>query len=910
MKKWLESGYGKAAGIVLACLAAGGFALGVLWLAEIPSVHPQDVFLSGRDFWESSTYQNEMMWRAGQEMDVYTNQWMYGEDGELNRDASVDIGQAAGYSVEGLKYNLGDLLDWNKNISDDVRDVIVVCKRAEGGRDYFYLDDLRKQFEEGTLQPVWKEEAQEHTGLDEIFSSWEKMRDQEISVEEYAYVEEYSQDDVWEEEPYEVETAMEAAADDGAYGETVSGSLDGLDGAADQDGNRLYTDFWVYQGNALEERCHPKGADSLLAVVNENQWKLSEAFAAVGSAVPRIAERAQFMEEQKYERMQDTNVSYLFVDLENQQAFSNKKQFAGFKTWEDSLEQMKLMGSYLWLSKGAAGTHFESNMKASEDQWREIAEYPSGEEYRGGNKNYVFAVAVDTALPVQDWLWDQKVNFQAGRGIMKKAVCGCAVCAIIGLAALLWLTWSAGHSRKKDGVALNFFDKWKTEISAVLVILVWSLLLAGLLEVGKNSVFRAYLDPAPGEGTVTQGQMMFYTCLVMVSFSLAALLLLWGYLSLVRRWKARILWKNSLLYLVLGYGKRAFLSLKVIPKKAVLLAGFLFIQIFLGIAVFSCMYSGGFFLFLLLLTEAAGIGWAGKVSVEYVTIQRGIRKIADGDIGYQLPLKGLTLDRKIMAQDINRVGEGLDQAVEKSVRSERMKTELITNVSHDIKTPLTSIVNYVDLLKREQLPGEHVQEYLDILEKKSQQLKNLTEDVVEASKASTGNLAMQYDELDLVEMVLQVNGEFQEKFEERNLSLKLRLPEDTAVVWADGRRMWRILENIYQNAAKYAMPHTRVYVDLSLHALQAVFTMKNISEQPLDISPEELTERFVRGDSSRNTQGSGLGLSIARSLTELQSGEFQLFLDGDLFKVQISFPVRGQQEGPQMKTPQMPEVKK
>ncbi len=886
MKKWLESGIGKAVGIVLACLAAGGFVLSVLWMVSVPSVQPQDLLLGGQDFWESSTYNSELMWRAGQEMDVYTNQWMFKEDGELNRDASVDIGQFTDYSVEGLKYNLGDLMDWSENISDDGGKAIVVCKKADGGgRSYFYLDDFRRAFEDGSLRAVWKENGQAGTDLDQIFRNWERMYDQEASLEE-AYVEEYSADTVWEEQAYEAE------ADDGLYAEGVSGNLEAV---VDKDGNRVITDFWIYQGNCLEERYHPQGADSLLEMVNEKQWKLSEAFAAVGTAVTRIAESAELMEEQKYERMQDTNVSYLYVDLEQKQAFSNKSQFRKFKTWEDSLEQMKQMGSYLWLSKGAAGTNYDSNnIAAREDQWRDMVEYPSGEAYRSQNKNYVFAAAVDMSLPVQDWVSEQRENFQIYRGVLRKAAGGCAACVVIGLAALVWLTWSAGHSRKKNGVTLNFFDKWKTEAGALLVFLVWALLLAWVLESGiiQPSVFQEYLDSQWGGGGVTRAQMMLYTALVLLSFSLTALLLLWGYLSLVRRWKAGILWKNSLLYLMLCQGKRGFLALKVIPKKAVMLGGFLVIQLLLSVAVASCMYGGQVFLFFLILTGAAGIGWIGKVSVEYARIQKGIGKIADGDIGYQIPLKGLTLDRKMMAQDINRVGEGLDQAVEKSVRSERMKTELITNVSHDIKTPLTSIVNYVDLLKREHLPGEHVQEYLDILDKKSQQLKNLTEDVVEASKASTGNLALQYDELDLVEMVLQVNGEFQEKFEERNLSLKLRLPEDTVMVWADGRRMWRILENIYQNAAKYAMPHTRVYVDLSLHALQAVFTMKNISEQPLDISPEELTERFVRGDSSRNTQGSGLGLSIARSLTELQSGEFQLFLDGDLFKVQLSFPVR------------------
>ena len=224
------------------------------------------------------------------------------------------------------------------------------------------------------------------------------------------------------------------------------------------------------------------------------------------------------------------------------------------------------------------------------------------------------------------------------------------------------------------------------------------------------------------------------------------------------------------------------------------------------------------------------------------------------------------------------------------MKDERLKTDLITNVSHDIKTPLTSIINYVDLLKRENIQDPKIQGYLDILEAKAQRLKHLTEDVVEASKISSGNITMEYMNINFVEMINQTTGEFTEKFEKRNLQIVLNVPEKPVMVRTDGRRMWRVIENIYNNAAKYALEGTRVYANLIEKEHTVEFSLKNISEQPLNISADELTERFIRGDVSRSTEGSGLGLSIAKNLTELQGGKFELYLDGDLFKVTIVFP--------------------
>jgi signal transduction histidine kinase len=244
----------------------------------------------------------------------------------------------------------------------------------------------------------------------------------------------------------------------------------------------------------------------------------------------------------------------------------------------------------------------------------------------------------------------------------------------------------------------------------------------------------------------------------------------------------------------------------------------------------------------------------------------------------------------VLANAINNIGEGLHSAVDASVKNERLKTDLITNVSHDIKTPLTSIINYVDLLKRENIEDEKIKGYIDILDNKSQRLKNLTEDLVEASKISSGNIKLEMSKINFVELINQTEGEFSEKLEVKGLQIIKTLPIDSVFIQADGRRMWRVIENLYNNVAKYAMPNTRVYVDVKAEANKVMCSIKNISENPLNINADELTERFIRGDVSRSTEGSGLGLSIAKNLTSLQKGTFDIYLDGDLFKVTITFP--------------------
>ncbi len=257
-------------------------------------------------------------------------------------------------------------------------------------------------------------------------------------------------------------------------------------------------------------------------------------------------------------------------------------------------------------------------------------------------------------------------------------------------------------------------------------------------------------------------------------------------------------------------------------------------------------------------------------------------------------------------QDLDRISEGMDVIVEEKMKSERFQTELITNVSHDIKTPLTSIINYLDFLsqeeKKENRNAQVVQEYMEVLDRQSVRLKKLIEDLIEASKASTGSLKIEKEPCELGIFLQQIAGEYEERLENAQLALHLVLPEDKVYVEADGRHLWRVIDNLLQNVCKYAMAGTRVYLQLQEKAGQAIIIMKNVSASELNIPAEELMERFVRGDRSRHSEGSGLGLSIARSLTELQGGKFVIEIDGDLFKTAIGFPITSlqQNEGEQL----------
>ena len=285
-----------------------------------------------------------------------------------------------------------------------------------------------------------------------------------------------------------------------------------------------------------------------------------------------------------------------------------------------------------------------------------------------------------------------------------------------------------------------------------------------------------------------------------------------------------------------------------------------------------------------------------KVLKEYSQIENKLKEIYNGNNKNELNQNEFSMPLKSSVKYLNDISNGFENAVQERMKSERMKAELITNVSHDIKTPLTSIINYVDLLRQENIQNQKVEEYIEILDSKSQRLKKLTEDLVEASKISTGNISLKLEKINVVELIKQATGEFEDKFKEHGLEAIINTDNNEINIMADSRYMYRIIENLYSNIAKYALENSRVYIDIknigkvsNSDVQNVTIEIKNISKDKLNISAEELMQRFVRGDKSRTTEGSGLGISIAQNLTELQNGKFELILDGDLFKIRMKF---------------------
>ena len=366
--------------------------------------------------------------------------------------------------------------------------------------------------------------------------------------------------------------------------------------------------------------------------------------------------------------------------------------------------------------------------------------------------------------------------------------------------------------------------------------------------------------------------------------------------SIVRKAKGKKIYENSILCKivngirkVMNSGKGTLISVLLV----VILPG-----IWGMIALLSSMvlYDSGDDDVFIIATLLYLVGWVVLVifvyrfSSMFEKICDGVKRVKDGDIKHQIATNGKKTRLNELAENINSLSDGLENAVSEMTKSERLKTELISNVSHDIKTPLTSIITYVDLIKKEDVQPEKAKEYIEVLDQKSQRLKALTDDLFEAAKASSGAMSMDIETLDVGSFVSQGIGEFAEKFEKSNLDVKSNVEKEMHYVKADGRLLWRIFENILTNVSKYALPGSRVYVDVEKQAGNVILTVKNISAVELNISAEELMERFTRGDSSRNTEGSGLGLNIANSLAELQGGSFHVEIDGDLFKSVLVLP--------------------
>lgn len=456
-----------------------------------------------------------------------------------------------------------------------------------------------------------------------------------------------------------------------------------------------------------------------------------------------------------------------------------------------------------------------------------------------------------------------------------------AVASVIAtLALLVFLLCAAGHKEGLEGITPNWLDKLPYDLYLAADIFLIALILYACVD---------------GFGYSTVGIILAF-CICAATLTP---LVMGALMTSATRFKLGKWWRNTVIFYVcrliwracryLVRGARHFVhALPAIWQMVLLWCGYCLIELILVIGAASAYDASGWvalwFLFYLALTLGVVL-----LSIQLRKIQAGGKALAGGDLDYSIDTKHMHLALREHAENLNSIAGGMQKAVASQMRSERFRTELITNVSHDIKTPLTSIVNYVDLLKKEDVQPEKAREYIDVLDRQSARLKKLTVDLVEASKASTGALPVNLEPTDVNVLLGQVAGEYLDRLEGAGLEPVFKPDPSAPKIMADGKLIWRVFDNLLSNVCKYAMPGTRMYFSSERKDGKVVITFRNISKYALDISADELMERFVRGDASRSTEGSGLGLSIAQSLTQLQKGEFRLDIDGDLFKAIVTF---------------------
>ena len=795
---------------------------------------------------------------------------LFETDGMMNRNKEIDVMEyskndtANGENVSGIAYSLEELINWGEDFdsaeSDNyAKNSVIVCQKPEGTYEYYYTSDFMTRVESGVFDIIMQDGSDVDGFLQELQN-----------------------------------------------GKYTSSGFYNFD-IVDMEGNILYTDCWNF-GSALIEKYAPQGAENLLQVVNNSprlNGKLSVIYDDLAYTLGNIYSDYQNYQ-MGFEHLEEgnTNFTYIYANNDTKKVVTNKTSYENYAELEKNVQNLISEKDVKYMVIYPKLKDFNSNMNVSKsDKWEKLRSYSSEKKW-----NSVFAVAVDTTYTIQDQFYQNKVAYDNNIPYFKGTTWLLVLSIILFLGATIWLTLEAGRTAEDEELHLNGFDHWKTEIAAVLIVLIWIVgsyigihfwngniytMINDIPTYLKDGgtyfeyyyargmdVSSAYMSASlylPSLSIAELAEIYFYGVFTLGCFFM-------GYVSLIKRIKGRNLWKNSLLRVIVRFIYKIYDTRKKTTKTVLLLCGFFLVQ---GIAV---LFRNGGTMLLVLLAD---------VGVFYVVLnglllkeklKKGIEEIALGNMEYQIPLQGLRGENLKLAEMINGIANGFHMAVEEAMKNERLKTDLITNVSHDIKTPLTSIINYVAILKQSDIADPKIQGYLDILEAKAQRLKTLTEDVVEASKVSSGNISLEYMDVDLVEMIQQTEGEMAEKFEARNLKMIVNLPAEPAVVHVDGRRMWRVLENIFGNAAKYAMPGTRVYADLKLEEDTVDLSLKNVSEHQLNISADELTERFIRGDLSRSSEGSGLGLSIAQSLTTMQGGTFNLYLDGDLFRVNIRFP--------------------
>ena len=559
-------------------------------------------------------------------------------------------------------------------------------------------------------------------------------------------------------------------------------------------------------------------------------------------------------------------INYIVIDKETGNMFTNIRS----NNYPEEMNKLK--------AEKTNWSYQDGNIKTNIDSInQESTKYMTSSTYSTDNfEGYEVYSNIDpNALNYSNSLYVQQTVYNMFKGHENLPVYLIPLSAISIIIMIVYLIWATGHEKGKEGIQLNSIDKISYEIISIVIMFVIGMMMSFAVASIESQIPQRILM-----SVFLLCYLIGYACLaVWVS-------------TTIRRLKAKQFIRSFLTYKVCRWIKVTIEKIfrKVTDKEnanrkiTIMYWGFVVISILLA----CTMWSG-----IGLLILIAFWIWAYYKLLQYnkkvQKINEALRNIYEGNPNVKLNEEELEGTLKIMAKYINDIAGGFTNAIEQSLKSERLKTELITNVSHDIKTPLTSIINYVDLLKKEDINNPQIEQYIAVLDKKSQRLKKLIEDLVEASKVSSGNVKLNMEVINLKELLNQSMGEFEDKLEKKNLKIEMDLPNENVLIKADNRYLYRVIENVFSNISKYALEGSRVYIKLEKQKEEVYLEFKNISKDKLNISAEELMQRFVRGDKSRYTEGSGLGLSIAESLTELQGGKFKIDIDGDLFKVEIKW---------------------
>lgn len=576
-------------------------------------------------------------------------------------------------------------------------------------------------------------------------------------------------------------------------------------------------------------------------------------------------------------KFKESNFKF-FISYETEGKVGSLSNLSGFQEWNESFtpeeitERFKNYGSYLCCAYENL-SETVSNVKVDEAYvWSEFGKY-----FYAGLDNVRIWFAVDTRYSADDSFLQAKESYSYQHGWFKNVFVVSVILLFFILISYIVMAVLEEEVEKKC-----IFDRMHTETS-ILAGLILLFIPFIITTIGLKIYFGEVIGTIEAAGTL---HIVLASVGLAIGTSVTNFALLSLYLSVIRRMKLGKTWSHSLtkkcvdLVRFLIHHPRILIS-TLLPYVGVIVVNALLIMLW--------VVEDNWGILLILFGLDTFVGYRMYlIKKREQELFRGLVQIKDGNFDYKLPTEDFSGDHKVMADAINQIGGSIKKAVEVSIKDEHLKTELITNVSHDLKTPLTSIITYIDLIKREKIDNKRVEEYVEILENKSLRLKQLTDDLVEASKISSGNIEFHMQVIDLNQMVMQAFGEFEDRFMSKNLKVEATLSETPALILADSAGIWRVVENLYGNIVKYALENTRVYLDIVVSE-KVVMVLKNISAQKLSKKASDLTERFVRGDSSRTGEGSGLGLSIAESLIRAQGGEFDVFLDGDLFKVVITF---------------------